>query len=417
MYIIMQNATQKETYKNTIEWLNPHVDVIQNARLNWRKCVLEMETLENEKCHIGKSIYETIPVEIKNEIHSFQAHPVKYTLQIKTHDNILNVCVYICFHNIQKKHVYDSIIEKMVCWLSLAVQYKPNNCAEKSLTIYLFMSSKKKQANFTVDSSNILLDKINVNSGQSNGCSTESEIAIYRKEEWFKVFIHETFHSLGLSFNEIYTPDLNTMTHNIMKGINVNQHINLFETHCEIMATIFNCLFFVLWRKSNVKKMKTKIQTNMQPKKYTRKYNGGSWTNKNIRNTWKHEIIGCLQKEKLFSIYQCKKIINKYCGENVECFHKEGLNWNEKTNVFAYYFVKTILLCNIEEFIQFMKKKNGTNSISLWDWNKYYIEDYVKFIFIDSFTQFKKEYFSHKKIHIKENSFLKNTMRMTIVNV
>ena len=64
---------------------------------------------------------------------------------------------------------------------------------------------------------------------------------IYRREEWYKVFIHETCHSLGL------------IEHRGTHGYNASKVMDLFhlpntqvytdETHCEMMATFWNmCL-------------------------------------------------------------------------------------------------------------------------------------------------------------------------------
>ena len=72
------------------------------------------------------------------------------------------------------------------------------------VSIHLFMTDFKKEIpKSTVD----VIDVMNVNSGLSDVCQRDSEIIIYRKEEWFKVFIHETFHSLGLDFSNYSTPE------------------------------------------------------------------------------------------------------------------------------------------------------------------------------------------------------------------
>ena len=50
-----------------------------------------------------------------------------------------------------------------------------------------------------------VLEPININGGVSNVCvkNSLSEIVIFRREEWFKVLIHETFHNYGLDFSDL----------------------------------------------------------------------------------------------------------------------------------------------------------------------------------------------------------------------
>ena len=40
-----------------------------------------------------------------------------------------------------------------------------------------------------------ILDQVNCNTAVTYACAVNGECLIYRKEEWFKVFIHETFHA------------------------------------------------------------------------------------------------------------------------------------------------------------------------------------------------------------------------------
>lgn len=377
---------------NTIEWLRPHIEKIMDCRGKWKSFIVEKTEMKYERCHIGQSIYETIPPEIKEEVNTFTSNPVKYKLEIPVGggegtQQPFYCTVYICFPITQRPQVYASIIEKIACWLNLAVLFSGKGCAQSSLTVYLFMTARKKEAD--MENRGVVLDRIHVNSGQSNGCSHLSEIAVYRKEEWFKVFVHETCHSLGLSFQEGLEEQLNEGVHAILKGINPDQNINLFETHCEIIATLFNTVFSVLWK------------------------SGGSGGGTAIEN----RIAECLEKEQRFSLYQLEKIINRYCDKNIRCFYEKGLDWKENTNIFAYYFAKTLVLCNIHEFLKLLQEKNG-ESFSLWEWNTpKYIQKYIDFVFISSFPVFQQKYEQTKHLFPKwkQNATLKNTMRMTSV--
>ena len=72
-----------------------------------------------------------------------------------------------------------------------------------------------------------------INTGYTDG----TEIVVYRKEEWFKVFIHECFHFFKydhLLFNKhLVTP--------ILQMFPLESPVNLYESYCEIWARTLNC--------------------------------------------------------------------------------------------------------------------------------------------------------------------------------
>ena len=51
------------------------------------------------------------------------------------------------------------------------------------------------------DTNTSTLGPDNVNTAFTLACSPNSEMVIFRREEWKKVFIHETFHTYGLDFS------------------------------------------------------------------------------------------------------------------------------------------------------------------------------------------------------------------------
>ena len=55
-----------------------------------------------------------------------------------------------------------------------------------------------------------ILDQIHVNTAFTYSCIEQSnEIVIFRKEEWLKVLIHESFHNFGLDFSDMNTSECN----------------------------------------------------------------------------------------------------------------------------------------------------------------------------------------------------------------
>jgi hypothetical protein len=72
----------------------------------------------------------------------------------------------------------------------------------------------------------------NVNTGYSS-----NKIVVYRKEEWFKVFIHECFHFFNFE-KKLHDRKLDARILNIF---NVTSEVNLYESYCEFMARTLNC--------------------------------------------------------------------------------------------------------------------------------------------------------------------------------
>ena len=137
------------------------------------------------------------------------------------------------------------------------------------------------------------IDVGNVNSGYCyiNSNETETNIVIYRQEEFHKVLLHELIHLYDIiPFDINYDNYINTK-------YKLTNHINTNEALVELNALIFNCII--------IHKL----------------------TNSNLDDL--------LSKE----VYWCKYLSNKL---------KKHLNpWKENSNAFAYYILKYELFKNI----------------------------------------------------------------------
>jgi len=72
----------------------------------------------------------------------------------------------------------------------------------------------------------------NVNTGYSS-----EKVVVYRKEEWFKVLIHELFHFLHHE-RVLFEASLQKR---ILKIFKVDSEVNLYESYCEVWARTLNC--------------------------------------------------------------------------------------------------------------------------------------------------------------------------------
>jgi hypothetical protein len=272
---------------------------------------------------------DSIPLDIRNHIDNISLYEISYTFFIINRTITIH---FIIEHDNPSSQLnkYNEYVEWIVIWLNILNIYASKTCS-KSLIIYLYFTSLEKH----LPSSNIeILDQHNVNTAFTSTCPVFSEIIIYRKEEWFKVFIHETFHNFGLDFSDMNTSECNKKILSIFK---VNSSVNLYESYTEVWATILNslfCSFFLLKNKKN----------------YT---------------LFLSQAEFLINFEKTYSFFQLIKILN-FMGLNYSDLYSEDQTsislrntlYKEKTNVLAYYIIKLILLNDYPSFLKWCKSHN-----------------------------------------------------------
>jgi len=253
------------------------------------------------------------------------------TYQFSLYDRNVKLFFILEEENIESKiETYNKYVDAMIMWLHILNQYSSKQCSN-TLNIYLYLTSLEK----TLPKSNInVLDEINVNTAFTTSCPKDSEIVIFRKEEWFKVFIHETFHSFGLDFSDMNNIDYNKCILNIFQ---VESDVNLYESYTEFWAEIINllfCSFFSLKDKTNV-------------------------------NDFLSTSEFLINFERTYSFFQLVKILNfmglsykdLYSKSETSNILRENL-YKEKTNVLSYFVIKTILMNNYQGFLAWCKSNN-----------------------------------------------------------
>ena len=237
-----------------------------------------------------------------------------------------------------KLDAYHKYVDTMIMWLYILNEYASKTCSN-TLVVYLYFTSLEKK----LPSSNIfILDEINVNTAFTTTCPKNSEIVVFRKEEWFKVFIHETFHNFGLDFSDMNNNEAHQC---ILKIFKVNSDVNLYESYTEFWAEIMNalfCSFFSIKDKTNVKDF--------------------------IDHS---EFF--INFERTYSFFQMVKTL-QFMGLNYNDLYSNTYNsqmmrvnlYKEKTNVLSYYVIKCILMNNYQGFLSWCK----TNNFSLLQFKK-----------------------------------------------
>jgi len=290
------------------------------------------------------------------------------------------------FNNLKKYNIY---FYWMLVWLKVSNSYTHSSCA-RELKVFGFLTPfKKKLPNSQLKT----LSPENCNSGVTTSCTGKGEICIYREEEFFKLFIHESFHILGLDFSAMGIPKLKKKIHNLFP---IKSRFEMHEAYTEFWANMLNCLFCSYRLLDDKKDIKTFLQ-------YSDFF---------------------LRLEKIFSLFQMTKILNFMGCHYTNLYNSDDSSvmirkclYKEDTNVFPYYIAKTILLYNNISFIKWCQRENKNilnfnnkeeSTLAFFDFirekydNKYMLND------INNMEKF---------IEKLNDKTLLETLRMTIIEI
>ena len=230
--------------------------------------------------------------------------------------------------------VYQLYAYKVFMWLSLVTSLADKACSEKGIHVYFYMTPFKKQR--PVDDA--ILSAIHVNTGLTRNCETHGEIVVYRAEEWFKVFVHESMHNFNMDFIDL---DLKSANEQLRRTFCIpHDDILLFETYTETWARIINTMFDTYFHDDAAS-----------------------------RTHFIRAVRERLADNAMFYAYQIVKVLDimdlKYAhitvqtAENTEMCRKR---YAEDTNVYAYYILGGILSVYALPFISWCCEHNRSGA-------------------------------------------------------
>ena len=279
----------------------------------------------------------SFPKEIRQSIDDNSSTEILYTFSLFNRNINLFFIVEESIDRI-KIETYNKHIDNIVMWLYILNEYGSKKCSKNFTTYFYFTKLEKKTPDSNID----IIDQIHVNTGFTTTCPVDSEIVIFREEEWFKVFMHETFHNFALDFSDMN----NAVCHRTILNIfNVNSQVNIYEAYTEFWAEIMNivfCSFLSLKKKEDEEEFLTNCEF-------------------------------LINFERTYSFFQMVKALDFMGLKYTDLYHKKhestGIRsklYKENTNVLAYYVIKTIMLNNYQSFLSWCK----THNISLLQFKK-----------------------------------------------
>ena len=154
-----------------------------------------------------------------------------------------------------------------------------------------------------------------VNSGFTYSCAPSNEIHIYRAEEWFKILIHESFHSLHLDFSSM---DDNVSNNFIYKIIPLDLDLRMYESYTDAWSDIIHTAF-IAGSLSRFKRM--------------------------------------FEIERSFSMYQCARILHHY-GLSYKDIFDPSSKYKEGSPVMSYYIIKSCFHFFLDDFLKWCAVTN-----------------------------------------------------------
>jgi hypothetical protein len=301
----------------------------------------------------------------------------------------------VCASEIAAYRIYAY---KVFVWLFIVTGLADKECSENGLNVYFYMTPFKKERPAGDDA---VISAIHANTGLTRNCETHGEIVVYRTEEWFKVFIHESMHNFNMDFIDI---DLKSANEQLRRTFCIpHDDILLFETYTETWARIINTIFNT----------------------YFQGHDNDNTDATASRSHFIRAVREKLAENAMFYAYQAVKVLEimglKYAhitvqsAENTEMCRKR---YAEDTNVYAYYILGGILSVNAMPFISWCCENNSGSSIR-FSRSAGNLPRFVEFIgratrdpVIVGLISFIEDASSSASSHT--TAVIKNTMRMTM---
>jgi hypothetical protein len=276
----------------------------------------------------------------------------------------------------------DDFVIRAHIWLSVASHYASIQCS-KTVDVYLYMTGLKKTLPVKGDD---ILDTIHANTAFTTSCQETTEIILYRREEAFKVFIHESFHNLGLDFSAFADAAEKAKT-SVQTVFPVSSRLCVYETYCEMWAEIVNVVI---------------EDVVAHPRR------------RGFETAWP-AIAKAINMERRFTMFQVAKVLT-HNGMNYNDLMVPGNKYREKTEIFCYYILKSILMFHCDAFLSWCAKNNPKSGLQFDATNA---EKYVQDLIVGYYK--KPEYLmalnkTHEhfvKNRVRMPALIRNTMLMT----
>jgi len=236
---------------------------------------------------------------------------------------------------------YKMYLDAMMVWIDVVTSPSASNACIDSATIYIYLTALEKTVpSVSVDQPNII-GETNVNSAFTFSCPRDGEMVVYRKEEWFKCFIHETFHLFGLDFSDHVTQSVTESCSSMLSLFHVQSDVRLYEAYSEFWARVINAMFCGAFVNNSTEN--TMAVLHQEPA---------------VHKIFLTRFHNYMRVEVKHSLFQMAKVLDVFdldyediVSNAFERKSRSFTRYKESSNVLAYYIISTVLLNNYGQFI------------------------------------------------------------------
>lgn len=265
--------------------------------------------------YYSEIIQESIKKNIKKQLH------YKYYF---SDDRIVEVYFGLMEAHIVNYQKYHDMMRLIISWAHICMKYAFKECSKRHNIFFYLTDFKKEMPNNNI----IVLDRHHVNTGVTTRCKENNETIIYRKEEWFKVYVHEMMHAFGFDISETYR---NTISAEIKKLFGIKSSMRVEEAYVETWARIINGAYASIQSSEN-------------------------------ENDFEQLFLFSMEVERLYATIKAQQVLN-YMHLSYDSLITKGNRvayslYRERTNVFAYYILVAIFMNDPYDFMRLCNKIN-----------------------------------------------------------
>lgn len=350
--------------RKNIDFLHKKIfNILENENIqNIRNELINNENKKIIKSNLLKHFINNLYVtdEIKSYIKEKKEEILYYN--IKFNNTYIKIYFFI-YEKGDKYEMYDKISKNMVMVINLIVKLMKKEvedmvCSKDGLNIYVLLTPFKRMIN-----KKEILSAVHTNGGFSYGCRNRGDIIVYRREDYFKVFIHELIHNFGY---DGYLFKSRKVYEKINNNFNLrNMDLSIYEGLTEFWAVIINVSFLSFcMNKKNINK-------------YVLCFN----------KLINYEII--------HGLFQSNKILQNYdLDYNKLLYDRNESKYDENTHIFSYYIIKTLLLFSYDNLLN---KKIIINDKLIFERTEENINRYIDYIIKISHKKKLNKYFDYIK--------------------
>jgi len=277
-------------------------------------------------------LLDTMPADLRDIVINNAVGSATYNWNI----GVRNIRISLVFYSREKMDDIGwtlDLVSLMATWLRMACNVARESCSSRSLQTIIYLLPNKKVLPESLINT---IGQMHVNSGVATSCQERGEICIYREEEVLKVFVHETFHALGLD-TAGYDDQISLNKINELFPIE-NANISLREAYTEWWARVINCA--LVCYKNNIHLV--------QP-----------------YDSFAVCLTFAINIERTFALFQVKKIL-RHMGLTLASTHSTDESsemarrvlYREDTPVFSYYILVALMMFDFSALSDSFFKQN-----------------------------------------------------------